>query len=311
MASNIKYSIIVPCYNSGEATLSELIERIKGVFQKTIKESYEIILVEDRSVDERTWPVVRNLAEDNAEVRSFRLSRNFGKLSAVMCGYQYSRGDFILMMDDDLQHSPEDIPLLIEQKSHAIVMANFKQRQAGIFARFGSYIWNWFMTVLINKPRHVYMSPFNLVNRYVIDAILKMNVSYPMIGAMMLHVTRDISMVEVKHCAREEGRSGYTLGKKITQFSNLVINNSSLLLRLVAYIGFIISSISFFTILYLVFAWFLWGGTLMGWTSLMVVVLFIGGAILASIGVIGEYLFRIINGIESRPAYVVAEHIDR
>lgn len=310
MSDSVKYSVVVPCYNS-ENSINELAFRIKKIFIEKIKESYEIIFVDDCSPNPNTWKTIEDLTQLNQEIRAFRLTRNFGKPGALMCGYQYSRGGYVIIMDDDLQHMPEDIPFLIEKKEHDIVMARFKRKRQNGISRFGSWLWNWLMYLLIDKPKNIYISPFNLVNRSVINALIKIKSPRPMIGALYLHITKDIIMVDVHHMQREFGKSGFTFIKRLSQFSNLVINNSSILLRAVAHFGILISVLSVIGTIWLILRWYIYGNILPGWTSLMVVVVFLGGLTLFSIGIIGEYLYRILNGLEGRPSFIVGKKIDK
>ena len=302
--SRISVSVVIPCYASSEC-LIELVERLIRVFEEEIRESFEIVLVDDGSPDPKTWPMIEGLASEHPPVRAFQLSRNFGKPNALVCGYTMARGQWVLAMDDDLQHLPEDIPKLLEERPCGLVMGKFEQRKHVWWQRAASSVKGWLDYQLIGKPKDVYLSPFHLIGRENLDAMLSVRTPNPHIGALMMHVSRDVKVVSVGHQARTIGRSNYTLGRRIRQFSNLLVNNSSLLLRLVATLGLTIASLSFVMGLFLVYRALVIQQIVPGWTSLMVVTLIIGGVIMLSLGVVGEYLLRIINGIENRPAFVV------
>lgn len=308
LADGINISVVIPCYNS-DKSLVQLVARLRKLFDLTIKEPYEIILVDDGSPSLETWQTLVNLAEQNPEVQALQLTRNFGKPGAVMCGYSQSRGDWVIVMDDDLQHLPEDIPLLLEQREHNLVMGNFSARKHARWQKISSSLKSWLDFKMIGKPKHIYLSPFHMIRRDVVDAMLAIRSPTPHIGALMMHVTRDVVMVDVSHESRKYGETNFTFSRRVKQFSNLLINNSSLLLRLVAWLGMSLSVLSFIYGTYLALRWFYIEEIAAGWTSLMVATVMIGGILMLSLGVVGEYLLRIINGLENRPPFVIGRKI--
>lgn len=305
--SDKKYSVIIPVYNSVE-TLEQLAIRIKQVFSN-LHLDYEIIMVEDCSPNKNTWQTLRYLAEIDPNVTAIRLSRNFGQQSATLCGFKESTGDYIITMDDDLQHNPEDIPYLLEESQHDIVIGEFLQKKASIFRRITSHLKGYFDTLLIGKPKHIRLSPFRMINRATVNGMLSIKSSNPFIPALMFYVSKDVVGVPIEHRHRREGKSNYTIWRMLGVFNNLIIGNSSFLLKVIGYLGM---GIAFFSIIYAVF---IFAGQLRnpspipGWTSVIVSVLFVGGLLLFSVGIIGEYLIRIITGVESRPSYIIREII--
>jgi len=303
----INISVVIPCYNSDES-LVQLVAGLQKLFNDIVRESYEIILVDDGSPSPGTWPTLVGLSNKYPEVLALQLTRNFGKPGALMCGYSQARGNWIVAMDDDLQHLPEDIPLFLEQRQHGLVMGRFKSRKHPRWQQVTSNMKGWLDYKMLGKPRHVYLSPFHMIRRDVVDAMLDIKTPTPHIGALMMHVTRDVAMVNVNHQPREYGKSNFTFARRVKQFSNLLINNSSLLLNLVATLGILISLLSMIYGMYIAFRRLFLGAEIIeGWTSLMVVTLVIGGILMFSLGVVGEYLLRIINGLENRPAFVVGK----
>jgi len=264
-------------------------------------------LIDDGSSLANTWPTLLELSRKYPEVLAVQLSRNFGKPGALMCGYHQARGKWVVVMDDDLQHLPEDIPLLLEQRQHGLVMGRFESRHHTLWQRVSSVLKSWLDYKAIDKPKHIYLSPFHMIRRDVVDAMLEIKTPTPHIGALMMHVTRDVAMVNVGHHPRMFGKSTFTFSTRVKQFSNLLINNSSLLLNLVARLGLSISVLSLAYGIYIALRRFFIEEIIEGWTSLMVVILVIGGIIMFSIGVLGEYLLRIINGLENRPAFVIGK----
>jgi dolichol-phosphate mannosyltransferase/undecaprenyl-phosphate 4-deoxy-4-formamido-L-arabinose transferase len=295
-------SIVVPVFNS--LVLPELVERIDAVFA-ALPEDYEIVFVDDASPDPAVWTTLEQLTRERSNIKVIQLTRNFGSQPATLCGLAYARGDFVFTMDDDLQHRPEDIPGFLARRNADIVIAQFAAKQHSLFKRLASRAKGVFDRLILDKPRHIQLSPFRMLSRTVVDGVLSMRSPHPFIPALMFHVSKNVVGVEATHDPRKRGRTGYTLGKQIRLFSNLLINNSSLVLRLVGYVGITFSLISVSYAGYVVFVRLVYGTGVKGWSSLFAALLLIGGLLLFSVGVVGEYLIRIIETSESRPTYFV------
>jgi len=300
------YSVVIPCFDT-VSSIERLAERIRRVFDQDLHAAYEIIFVDDGSKNPQTWPTIEALAKAGPHVRGVRLSRNFGQQPATLCGLREARGDFVLTMDDDLQHRPEDIPSLVSRRDHDIVVAAFGQKNHSLFKRVTSRIKGWFDTVVIGKPKDVQLSPFRLLSRTVVDGMLEIYTPHPFIPALMFAVSRDVVSAPATHAIREEGETTYTLGRMIGLFANLLVNNSSLLLKTIGQLGLGVSALSFAYGGLVVFEKLAYDTQVAGWTSLMVVTLLIGGLLLFSLGVVGEYLIRIISAVEKKPTYWVRE----
>lgn len=303
------YSVVIPCYNSDQS-VRELVLALRKVFLHEISNSFEILLVDDGSPSPDTWRTLEDLGQTIPEVRSIRLSRNFGKPGALMCGYSHAAGRWVIAMDDDLQHDPRDIPALLSQKEHALVMAEFRHRKHPLWQRWAGAVKSWLDYKLIGKPRNVTLSSFHVIRRDTLEHILRIKTPTPHVGALMMYVTRDVVMVPARHNPRKYGRTTYTYMQRWRQLSNLLINNSSLLLSLVARLGVLLALFSILLGGGLVYARIV-GNIVPGWTSLMVAMLLLGGLILLSLGVIGEYLLRIINGLECRPSFIVDQIVSK
>jgi dolichol-phosphate mannosyltransferase/undecaprenyl-phosphate 4-deoxy-4-formamido-L-arabinose transferase len=298
------YSIVVPVYNTA-ATLPALARRVAAVFTQTVQRPWELIFVDDGSPNPETWPLLERLAREEPGVRAIRLTRNFGQTAAILCGLEAARGEHIVLMDDDLQHPPEEIPALIAARAHDVVVARYRRRRHGPLAKLTSAAKNACDALLLQKPRRLRHSSFLLMHRAIARGILTVRTSYPLLSPLIYHVTRDVVNVEVDHHPRRDGRTGYTLGKRVRLFSNLIINNSSLLLALIGWLGVSVAALAFGLFLFYLGRKLFFGIGMTGWTSLMVVLLGVGGLLLFSVGVIGTYLLRIIHTSENRPSYVV------
>lgn len=300
------YSVVIPVYNSTR-TLPELVARLDAVFAGT-GASHEVIFVDDGSPNVETWPVLKELSLLHAQVQSIRLARNFGKAGAVMCGMRHAAGEWVITIDDDLQHAPEDIPALLAERDHDVVMGHFATgKKHSFLKRLTSGIKGYFDARILGRPKGIRMSPFKLFRAQVVRHMLAIETTHPFIPALMLYATRDIVQVEVTHHPRQHGKSAFNLRRRLRQFSNLIFGNSSLVLQGVAILGVSIALFSFLYGAWLIGSYLTFGRSVPGWTSLMVITLTLGGMIMFSIGVIGEYLIRIIEGIEKRPPYLERE----
>lgn len=300
------FSVVVPCFDTAES-LERLAERVRRVFTETLEASYELVFVDDGSSNPRTWPTLEALAKRDPQVRLLRLSRNFGQHAATLCGLEAARGSHVLTLDDDLQHRPEDIPALVEAREHDIVVARFRSKRHSLFKRLTSRAKGWLDRVLIGKPKGVHLSSFRLLRRTVVDGMLAAYTPYPFIPALMLAVSRDVVNVAAVHGRREEGETTYTVRRMLALTTNLLINNSAILLTLVGHVGVLVSLASFGYAGLVVAQKLLYDTQVSGWSSLMVTTLFIGGLLLFAVGVIGEYLIRIIAAVERKPMYWVRE----
>jgi glycosyltransferase involved in cell wall biosynthesis len=303
-ARPLLYSIVVPVYNTSDS-LPLLADRVRAVFAGAIRQPFELIFVDDGSPNPRTWPALEQLARSDAGVIAVQLTRNFGQSAALLCGLEIARGDYVILMDDDLQHLPEEIPSLVSAQAHDVVIARFRCRRHGPIERLTSAVKGFFDWLLIQKPRHIRHSSFLLMHRTIAQGVLAVRTSYPLLSPLIYHVTRDVVNVEVEHDPRRHGASGYTLRKRARLFSNLIINNSAFFLTLIGALGIGIACLAFALFAYYLARKLFHGIGLTGWTSLMLVILGIGGVLLFSVGVIGTYLLRIIHTSESRPSYVV------
>jgi dolichol-phosphate mannosyltransferase/undecaprenyl-phosphate 4-deoxy-4-formamido-L-arabinose transferase len=295
-------SIVIPVYNS--SVLEEIVERIEAAFAGR-DEGYEILFVDDFSPDPGVWPALARLAERRPAVAAIQLTRNFGQNAATLCGLRESRGDVVFTMDDDLEHGPEDIPRFLALADHDIVIAQFARTRHSWFRRAASRVKGEFDWLIVGKPRHLQFSSYRMLSRVVVDGILSIKTPHPFIPALMFHVSTDAVGLPVEHQARRRGTSNYTFLKLLRLFSDLLIHNSSIVLRLVGQAGIAIAGVSFAVAAWVIYRKLVYRIALQGWASLFAALLLIGGMLLFGLGVIGEYLIRIIESSEARPSYFV------
>jgi dolichol-phosphate mannosyltransferase/undecaprenyl-phosphate 4-deoxy-4-formamido-L-arabinose transferase len=295
-------SIVIPVYNS--PAIDVLIDGIDAQFRDR-PDRHEIILVDDASTDPRTWPILERIARSRAHVRAVQLTRNYGQQAATLCGLAEARGEIVITMDDDLEHDPRDLGALLAAADHDIVIAQFEEKQHRWGRRLGSRIKGWFDQIVIGKPKGLQLSSFRALSRSVVEGVVTVRTPNPFIAALMFHISTDVVGVPARHARRHSGRSGYTFRALLRLFSNLIINNSSILLRTVAYTGLFFATVSFGLAALVVYQKLVEKVSVQGWTSLLAAVLLIGGLTLFSLGVVGEYLIRIIESSEGRPTYFV------
>ncbi len=295
---------MVPVYES-DRTVVELVRRLRAVFEDRLKAGYEVILVDDGSRSPATWATCQRLAREQPGVVAVRLMRNYGKAAAVLSGLERVRGRWVITLDDDLQQRPEDIPALVRHRDHDVVVAEFKDRRHGRLTVLASWIKSYFDRLILGLPCR--MSPLKLFKAEVARGMLRIRTPHPFIPALMAHTTTDFVPVAVRHEASGHGKSRYTWRRRARQFSNLLISNSSLLLRWFGAFGLVFSSGGFAFALLVLLRKIFGSPPLPGWTSLMVVNLVFSGLILIALAIVGEYLIRILEGVSHKPSYLVRE----
>ncbi|ANQ50221.1 glycosyltransferase family 2 protein [Flammeovirga sp. MY04] len=300
-----KYSIVIPVYKS-TSSLEKIYSEIKNTFSLLENKSFELILVNDSPFHIPTKKFLKKISDYN-NVKVIELMKNFGQQAATLCGVHHASGDYIITMDDDFQHHPKDILELMKKENHDVVIAKFKKKKHSVFKRFASNVKGYFDHIILGKPQNIQLSPYRLIKKEVLDHAQKIKTPYPFIPALIFQVTNDIVNIEIDHYNRFEGDSNYNLRKMVTLFSNLLINNSSILLRYVGYFGGLSFVLSIILSILLIVKKIFFGQITPGWTSTSLLILFFGGANLITIGIIGEYLIRLINTTENRPYYYIRE----
>ena len=223
MSSGVDFSIVVPVYNS-TGSLEMLGQRIGAVFSGSLKSDYEIIFVDDASPNPLTWPALVRLAATNPHVKAIRLKRNSGQQAATLCGLAESLGRYVVTIDDDLQHRPEDIPLLAARSGHDIVIGQYSGTGRSRLRRLAGGLKSRFDRIFFGVPPSISLTPFRLINRSVIDRLLQINSPFPFVPALLFQVSKDAVGVQVSHDFRSDGISGYTPVKLVRVLACLIFN---------------------------------------------------------------------------------------
>jgi glycosyltransferase involved in cell wall biosynthesis len=304
--SDINISVVIPVYNS-EDCLNELIKKLTETLDNLGK-TYEIVLVNDCSPD-NSWSKIAELCKVYDRLKGINLRKNFGQDCAIMAGLNNSSGEYAIIMDDDLQHDPKDIPTLIVglEKGYDVCYALFESKKQSWFKNFGSWFNGKVAEIVIKKPKEVYLSPYKAIKRGVIDEIIKYDGPYPYVDGLIFRVTRSITQVNVEHHERYAGHGNYNLVKSIRVWLRLATNFSVFPLRVAMVWGFIASGIGFLLGLYFIIQHIINGQSPIGWASMIITVLFLGGIQLVAIGTIGEYIGRLFIYYSKEPQFVVKE----
>lgn len=300
----MNYSVIVPVYNSAEM-LGELVSRISSVF-KSLNSSFEIILVDDGSTDD-SWKTIEQIKSKYPDtLKAIMLTRNFGQHNATLCGMSLSAGHQIITIDDDLQFPPEEINKLIEcyNKTGAdIVYGVPENKKHSAIRNIGSI----YMKATSDETRGG--SSFRLIKREICDQIIeKHQNNFLFIDTVVTWYTNSIETVTVRHEARKSGKSGYTFSKLTSLYFSILINYTAYPLKIMTYSGLFFSIITFLIGSRFIFKKLVHNVPL-GYTSIIVSILFSTSLILFSLGVIGQYLFKLYQLQNKKPPYSIQKLI--
>ena len=299
------FSVVVPVYNS-EKSLRILYERLSNIF-KQIEVEFELILVDDSSSDD-SYKVMNELYEEHSNVKIIQMAKNFGQHKAIMCGLGYVEGEYVVTMDDDLQHPPEEIPKLIEAlKSHEemdVIIGTYDSKKHNVIRNLGTKTMNRITSFIFNKDVNLKLTSFRLMRRFIADALVASKTVTPRIGTMLLQVSNRIMNVTVHHDERKFGRSGYSFKRLVKDLINNIINNSDFPLRFLGGFGLLCFIVSILGALYYIVRYFVVGVSVPGWTTLIVVLLLFFGLMLFAIGLLGRYMMRIMKASQGMPIYV-------
>ncbi len=307
-----KISFVIPCYRS-EHTITAVVEEIHAVMAEHPEYTQEIILVNDCSPD-NVWQVIQNLAETYEDVQGICLAKNFGQHAALMAGYRAAQGELIFSLDDDGQAPVDQTFDLIHkiQEGYDVVYGKYPAIRQSRFRIFGSWVNAKMAEILLGKPKGVDANSFYVMRRLVRDQMIQYQNPYPYLLGLVLQVTRKIADVEVNQRQRTEGTSGYTFASLIKLWMNGFTAFSVKPLRMATIAGTLCAVIGFLYGFYLILNKLIHqDAILLGYTSTMAVLLFVGGVIMVLLGIIGEYLGRIYICINNAPQYVIREHIGK
>lgn len=299
-------SVVIPVYRCCKS-LNNLYERLNKTLSM-ITDNFEIIMINDSSPD-NAWESIKELAKKNDRVKGINLSRNFGQHKAITAGLDHAKGDWIVVMDCDLQDQPEEIIKLYNkaQEGYNIVFGRRAERKDSFFKKLGSKIffkvYDYFTESKIDNT----IANFSIISKKVLDNLNKLkeqNRSYPLFVNWVGFKRTEIN---IEHSQREEGKSSYTFTKLMNLAIDSIVSQSNKPLKLSIKIGFIVAFLSLFYGIVLILRYFIFSIPVEGWTSVMVSIYFIGGLLFANMGILGLYIGKVFDEAKNRPIYIIQE----
>jgi glycosyltransferase involved in cell wall biosynthesis len=297
-------SVVVPVYNS-KGTLFDLAQRLQAVLAGVVDE-FEVILVNDGSRD-KSWQVVKELAESHPRVDGLDLMRNYGQHNALLCGIRAARYDVVVTMDDDLQNPPEEIPKLLAclHAGYDVVYGTPEREQHGLWRDVASQVTKLALQSAMGTQTARQVSAFRAFRTSLRDAFSAYHGPSVSIDVLLTWGTTRFAAVPVRHEPRLVGVSNYTLRKLIAHALNMMTGFSTLPLEIASLMGFAFTAFGILVLIYVVGRFLLQGGSVAGFPFLASVIAIFSGVQLFALGVIGEYLARMHFRMMDRPSYTV------
>lgn len=307
--NNVLFSIVSPVYK-GEKMVHELVKRISETVNK-ITEDFEIILVNDYSPD-KSWEVIEDACKKDSRVKGINLSRNFGQHYAITAGLSYAKGEWVVVMDCDLQDRPEEISNLYQKalEGYDIVYAQRKIRQDKFLKRMSSKIFHNVYDYFSGLKTDESIANFGIYSSKVIKEFNKMKERSRSFPSLIGYLGFKSTSIEVEHSNRFEGKSSYSLKKLCILAFNVIIANSNKPLRLAVFWGFISSFVSLLLAFYNVIAYYLDFILVPGFTTIVFSIWFVGGCLMAQMGILGLYIGKIFDQVKGRQLFIVDKKIN-
>jgi dolichol-phosphate mannosyltransferase len=297
-------SVVIPVYKA-EAMLDELYRRLRDALE-TVSPHFEIVLVEDCGGD-RSWEVIERLSQADPRVVGLQFSRNFGQHYGITAGLDQCRGDWVVVMDCDLQDAPEEIPRLYAkaQEGYDVVLALRGERQDPPLKRLTSWLFYRTFSYLADIDFDGDSGNFRIMSRQVVNNFNRMREQLRFFGGHVQWMGFPTTGIRVQHAERAEGKSTYTFAKLWKLAADTIVAYSDKPLRMAASLGLSMAALSFAVGLYLLYTALVHRSPIAGWSSLIVSLYFIGGLIIGILGIMGVYLGKAFDESKKRPLYIV------
>lgn len=306
IGDNITLSVVIPVY-CGEKTIALLVDDLVDQLKE---ESLEIILVNDVSPD-NSHDVCMSIQSSHPEVVVYiKLAKNTGEHNAVMAGLRYASGEYVVTMDDDYQNPPSEVKKLLSTarlNDYDVVYSYYQIKRDSWFRNLGSRFNNSIASFLLSKPNDLYLSSFRCMNGFLVTEIIKYEGPFSYVDGLILHCTSNIGSVETMHNKRSDGRSSYTFKKLLHLWLNMFVNFSITPLRISSVLGLLLSVFGIFLTLYIILEKFLVRDMPMGFPSLFIGIMIFSGVQLIILGVMGEYVGRLLLSINRTAQYTIRE----
>lgn len=304
IANSPHLSVVIPVYKA-EQCLDELYLRLKAALE-SVSSDFEIVMVEDCGGD-NSWQVIERLAATDPRVRGVQFSRNFGQHYGITAGLNVCQGDWVVVMDCDLQDRPEEIPRLYAkaQEGYDVVLARRGVRRDSVLKRMTSWLFYKTFSYLADIEYDGESGNFRIMSRKVVTNFRRMGEQLRFFGGLVQWMGFPTASIEVEHAERFEGKSTYTFAKLWKLAAETIIAHSDKPLRLAVRFGFLMAFFSFCYGIYILGRSLFYGSAITGWASLVVSLYFIGGIIIAILGILGIYLGKTFDESKKRPLYII------
>lgn len=302
---NIDYSVIIPAYHA-EASIEKLYVALKTYFAST-QRSFEVIIVDDASADS-TWNVLQKLKAENKNIKIIRFAKNFGQHAATLCGFSFAKGKFVITMDDDLEVHPDQISLLMKAQAENdsdVVYGEYRKLNQPFFRGIITKVYKFF-SKYEGKNRGK-GSPFRLIKTELAHKLADTHKHFVFIDELLLWYTSKINFVRTTANPDFIKKGGYSLGNLFRITSNVIMFSSTAPLKFVTNIGISLATINFLIGLYYILKKVLFRIPAPGYTSIIVSVLFSTGLIVLSVGIVAQYIGKILKDINKKPSYHISE----
>jgi dolichol-phosphate mannosyltransferase len=305
----VHLSVVIPVYNES-SLIDELVKRVKANVN-LITQDYELIIVDDGSQD-NTWNSIEKEAKSENRIKGIKFSRNFGHHYAITAGVHNSNGEWVVVMDGDLQDRPEVIPDLYKkaQEGFDVVFVSRKNRPEKLYYRIAQKIFYWILRSLSGLDFDSRQANFSIITKKVAEAFKNFPEYARFYGSTIKWLGFKRSHVIADHGRRHSGKPSYTLKKRIKLASDIILSFSERPLKFAIGLGMFISTVSLLIAVWICYRSIRWGFTVSGWPSLMVAIFFLGGIILIVLGIIGIYLGRIFQEVKRRPLFIISDKIN-
>ncbi len=303
----MEMSVIIPCYNS-MPILHTLIECTIEELEKMKIKSYEFILVNDGSPNPDTIVFLKSLVEEFQSVKLVDLAKNTGQSNAQLAALNFASGDYVINMDDDMQTHPKNIPILYAKinEGYDLVLGKYKKKKHSFYRRLLTNMDDKFERVFLKKPAEISFTSFWITRKYIVDEIKKYKNPYSFMEGLFLRTAGKIANAEIEHFDRSEGQSGYNLFKLFKLWSNFT-GFTILPLRIADGLGIITGILGVIYAIKTIVSKIIDPTMLVGYASIISLMLIFFGITLFCIGMLGEYVGRVFMSLSNTPQYVVRQ----
>jgi len=297
-------SIIIPTFKA-EHSIYKLCKELLNIFSN---HKIEIIIVNDCSPDNTHQECLKLITEHSNQFTYIKLSKNVGEHNAVMAGLRYSKGDWVIIMDDDFQNPPKEALKLLDysiSNKFDVIYGDYGIKKHNFFRNLISKINDVSANYIINKPRNLYLSSFKSISKKIVKRLTEYNGPYPYIDGLIFSLTSNITSIKTQHDERKIGSSGYSFLKLLKLYGNMATNFSTIPIHICSVAGLIIALISGIFAIATVIEKILNPSLLVGYTSIFIAIIFFAGVQLIFIGLLGEYIGKVLKNVNKEPQYFI------